>query len=160
MDTALLMFPSRSLNEYMLFVRYHMRSSLRAFLCCIFLVRTLLNTHCLYSDAEELGNVFGPGSGPIFLDQLTCSGTEASLLECSSRQPLGLHSCAPDHSEDVGIRCQGRRLPSIVITCSYIVCTYNVLQISMNVPPTMEAAIRTVPTQSDLLCAAVAQGMS
>jgi len=45
------------------------------------------------------------GSGPIFLDQLTCSGTEQSLLDCSSGRPVGLHQC--DHSMDIGLTCQG-----------------------------------------------------
>ena len=48
---------------------------------------------------------FGMGSGPIFLDQLQCSGSEQSLLECSAVTDLGLHSC--DHFMDAGVKCRG-----------------------------------------------------
>ena len=48
---------------------------------------------------------FGSGSGPIFLDQLHCSGSEQSLLDCPTFTDLGLHNC--DHSMDTGVKCQG-----------------------------------------------------
>ena len=51
------------------------------------------------------GAYFGEGSGPIFLDQVKCSGTETSLLSCTRFSALGLHSC--DHSLDAGVQCPG-----------------------------------------------------
>jgi len=51
------------------------------------------------------GSHFGHGAGPIFLDQLRCSGTENSLLECNRFAGLGLHSC--DHFQDAGVSCIG-----------------------------------------------------
>ena len=48
---------------------------------------------------------FGMGSGPIFLDQLQCSGSEQSLLDCLTFTDLGLHSC--HHSMDAGVKCRG-----------------------------------------------------
>ncbi|XP_048254476.1 uncharacterized protein LOC124148932 isoform X5 [Haliotis rufescens] len=45
---------------------------------------------------------FGFGGGKIWLDDVSCSGTESSLASCSHR-PLGAHNCL--HSEDVGIIC-------------------------------------------------------
>ena len=47
----------------------------------------------------------GEGIGPIFLDQLMCNGSEASLLECLPSENIGLHNC--NHNEDAGVRCEG-----------------------------------------------------
>uniref|UniRef100_A0A8C7F888 Scavenger receptor cysteine-rich domain-containing group B protein-like n=1 Tax=Oncorhynchus kisutch TaxID=8019 RepID=A0A8C7F888_ONCKI len=45
---------------------------------------------------------FGPGSGTILLDNLKCSGSEASLQQCSHIS-WEVHNC--DHSEDAGVTC-------------------------------------------------------
>lgn len=42
------------------------------------------------------------GSGPIYLDDLACVGTESSLLYCR-HSGWGRHNCG--HSEDVGVSC-------------------------------------------------------
>ena len=41
------------------------------------------------------------------LDDLGCSGTEASLFDCSNAGGINVHNCG--HSEDVGITCQGNQ---------------------------------------------------
>ena len=53
-----------------------------------------------------LRSVSDRGTGPIFLDELDCRGTEDNLLECNAFTDLGLSTC--DHSQDVGARCRGR----------------------------------------------------
>ncbi|KAM4726831.1 scavenger receptor cysteine-rich domain-containing group B protein isoform 1-T4 [Anableps anableps] len=45
---------------------------------------------------------FGPGTGTILLNNLKCSGTEASLQQCS-HIAWNVHNC--DHSEDAGVTC-------------------------------------------------------
>ncbi|XP_076455166.1 scavenger receptor cysteine-rich domain-containing protein DMBT1-like [Babylonia areolata] len=50
----------------------------------------------------KLRAFFGRGSGPILLDDVQCSGTEESLLQCRAK-PLGQHNCG--HSEDASVIC-------------------------------------------------------
>ena len=52
--------------------------------------------------AAGQANRFGPGIGPIFLDDVNCRGSEASLDVCPHRR-IGIHNC--DHGEDAGVIC-------------------------------------------------------
>ncbi|XP_035164677.1 deleted in malignant brain tumors 1 protein-like [Oxyura jamaicensis] len=47
---------------------------------------------------------FGQGSDPIWLDDVNCTGTEASLSECMAT-PWGVHNCG--HGEDAAVVCAG-----------------------------------------------------
>ena len=60
-----------------------------------------------YTDSIPVRNAtFGEGIGSILLDNVMCSGNEATLLDClPSINDIGLHNC--DHSEDAGVRCEG-----------------------------------------------------
>ncbi|NXA19602.1 DMBT1 protein, partial [Ibidorhyncha struthersii] len=52
---------------------------------------------------------FGRGSGPIWLDNVQCSGTEGALSECLAR-PWGVSNC--DHGEDASVVCTATNTPA------------------------------------------------
>ncbi|NWV80474.1 DMBT1 protein, partial [Dasyornis broadbenti] len=52
---------------------------------------------------------FGPGSGDIVLDNVRCSGNEASLLRCN-HTGWRIHNCA--HYEDASVICSATTVPS------------------------------------------------
>ncbi|KAL3870932.1 hypothetical protein ACJMK2_038960 [Sinanodonta woodiana] len=44
------------------------------------------------------------GADPIWLDEVSCLGTETNLFQCVFYQhTIGMHDCF--HSEDVGVQC-------------------------------------------------------
>lgn len=50
------------------------------------------------------GARYGRGSGPIWLDDVTCAGHEPDLFRCAHRT-WGEHNC--HHGEDAGVVCAG-----------------------------------------------------
>ena len=57
--------------------------------------------------AEEVTAEAQITSGPIFLDELLCTGSEPSLVDCSTGiGEVGLTNC--DHSQDVWVKCRGQ----------------------------------------------------
>lgn len=57
------------------------------------------------ADAVAVTSAFyGQGTGPIFLNELMCTGTETSLLDCPYNSDP---NCV--HNEDAGVRCIGER---------------------------------------------------
>ncbi|XP_067878239.1 deleted in malignant brain tumors 1 protein-like [Heterodontus francisci] len=60
--------------------------------------------HCGRAIQATTGASFGPGSGPIWLDDVVCDGSEPTLDRCAA-SPWGEHNC--QHSEDAGVQCSG-----------------------------------------------------
>ncbi|NXA43270.1 C163A protein, partial [Eudromia elegans] len=56
------------------------------------------------------------GSGPIWLDDLNCTGTEEALSTCSSKA-WGEHNC--NHGEDAGVVCSGKSPPLRLVNGSH-----------------------------------------
>ena len=52
--------------------------------------------------------VFGQGSGPIWLDNIKCTGNESTLASCGHLGVGVTRSCS--HYEDAGVRCSGHGL--------------------------------------------------
>ena len=47
---------------------------------------------------------YGPGTGPVLLDNVHCLGTESDLLTCE-HNGIGSHNCY--HYEDASVECLG-----------------------------------------------------
>ena len=48
---------------------------------------------------------YGAGTGPISLDEVACTSSQTSLLQCTSNSIVS-HDCT--HSEDAGVQCEGK----------------------------------------------------
>ncbi|XP_053957248.1 uncharacterized protein LOC128862566 isoform X3 [Anastrepha ludens] len=64
--------------------------------------QVMCNSMGFYGLPTIVKSIYGPGSGPIWLDQVSCYGNETSLDQCS-HWTWGEHNC--NHTEDVGLKC-------------------------------------------------------
>ena len=48
---------------------------------------------------------FGRGSGPVYLDHVSCTGRESSLLDCIQDDEIGNVASHCSHYYDVAVRC-------------------------------------------------------
>ena len=73
-------------------------------------------TVTIVGTTSHLNSHFGVGTGPIFIQQSSCSGLETSLLDCSTRyRPT--YAC--NHYQDVGVTCGGTLCSSVSLSkCS------------------------------------------
>lgn len=60
---------------------------------------------CGNAVSAQGGAYFGQGSGPIWMDDVQCLGTEHVLSNCSNLG-LGVHNCG--HNEDASVICSGK----------------------------------------------------
>ena len=58
-------------------------------------------------DEAAYDKSFGPGSGPIWMKDLDCDGTESSLSQCR-HNGWGPHDC--NHDGDFGLHCRSHIL--------------------------------------------------
>ena len=87
--------------DFLLMVRHGSNQSL-SFRAIMF----ILVCCTIHAGVQYFGSAyFGQGNGFIFLDNVTCNGSEASLLSCSYSTP----GSSDSHSEDVGVKCPGQQ---------------------------------------------------
>jgi len=93
-------------------------------------IKVCLQYSCCYGRfvGHVTRNVYGYGSGRIWLDDMQCSGSESSLGECRNRG-WGVHNCA--HREDVAISCPLPTTSTISPSRTYHSYSYQVLPLCL-----------------------------
>ena len=88
----------------------------------------------------------------MFLDEISCDGSEETLLECVEKAgPIRAHPCL--HSSDVVLLCQGNK--EIIHNYINVHLAQYLFQMWMNVIRVRQAALRYVITQLAVLCVSV-----
>ena len=74
------------------------------------------------------GGYFGQSTGPIHMTNVMCTGDEAAITDCTFST---IHSC--DHSQDVGIYCQGSCVYCVIIITVFIICLLYIVPLHLQV---------------------------
>ena len=70
--------------------------------CCFWEVNNICKHFSIGAVAFSNAH-FGTGIGSVFLNSVSCSGTETGLLNC----PYSTSTSSCSHTDDAGMRCQG-----------------------------------------------------
>ena len=74
-------------------------------MCQIFVVQNIYDLRYVSTGSIPYPYAyFGQGSGDIWLDDLRCSGTESSILDCT-HDGIGVYASYCGHDDDVGVEC-------------------------------------------------------
>ena len=57
----------------------------------------------------RLNSYYGRTTGPIWLDNIRCTGSESRIVNCA-HNGIGVLASHCDHGDDSGIECPGKRL--------------------------------------------------
>ena len=60
----------------------------------------------IIGEKPHFNTSYGQGSGPVFLSNLNCTGSELKILECHNDY-YAAQSCG--HYKDAGVQCLGRQ---------------------------------------------------
>ena len=71
---------------------------------CYYIAISLYSMVIDIGSAALTGAIFGPGDGPIFIESLTCVGSETSIMDCTE---VSLKRGTCSHDRDVSVRCTG-----------------------------------------------------
>ena len=82
------------------------------------------------SSGTAIGSAgFGQGSGSIWLDSVTCTGSESILASCGHAGVNNTRSC--NHNNDAGVRCsQGQGS----LLCLIVICEQNYYRYNISLP--------------------------
>ena len=69
-----------------------------------------MDTLCIYlyvvlGAVAYLGSRYGPGSGPVYLGEISCFGTEDMLVNCSRQSFEDISSNCKTHLKDASVFC-------------------------------------------------------
>ncbi|XP_065120332.2 scavenger receptor cysteine-rich domain-containing protein DMBT1-like [Paramisgurnus dabryanus] len=73
------------------------------------------NMGCGTPVAANTGAYFGQGSGPVWMENVKCSGNESTITSCPSKA-FGTSTCS--HGQDAGVICNNVRLVNGANQCS------------------------------------------